>query len=1148
VFRSRRIKTFCFIPAVVLLTALVFSQSNPPSPDQPVEIKSSETAEPATAAATDNATLNLHRWGAVTLFHGLPSDRVNAIAEDSSGALWFGTDSGLVRYDGRRTQLFTGEGPTALPSARIRALRLDAGGGLWVGTEAGAVRIADGRARAVAETQGRAVTGFAESPEREITLVTGRGEILRFNSSGAADGNAIKRSSPYADPDFGRVVAQKLDPASYWQLSSEVEKNSEPRPTELTSVVFSEKSGEWWVGSQRRGALINKGTELREAMLRSPRPYFVEAVYSTPERVWVGSQAGKDGGGLWVEINGALERFPLNTGTVTAIHGGDGDVWIGTGKQGAYLLRHEQLIEHLTFENTAGGLRSNHINTIFRDHEGIVWFGTDRGVCRYDRESFRASTVGSNADSSFIRSLLVTRQGETLAGSNRGLFSLTRGADLGPWVQVAEIQERPVYALAEDDTGAVWAGTNSGLFVRRNQASGFAPANADETQNVEADPDSARDPQPAIRNRDSVRAVVNFRGQIYALVFGQGIERIETGKRVMVLGGETARRALCLAVERGEAGKPDAALWFGTTAGEVMRFDGGSAKPVTLPDGKKLFGTEDAVRAIAFAQGRVWFGTAKGLSEWDGKQLQRVIADADVYSLIATRESGAPEVTPQSSLGRLVAGSGARESAESVRKEGPAEAPEFQNQDREVIWCGTKNSGLYKLLARGKVWIRFDTEQGLSSQQVFAVAADRPADSARAAGRVWIGTSRGIVLHQPGAVVPRIEARRFVADRVYSPEFLDAQLNLPHTTTSILLEVAALGSRTFPGQFQYEFTLRDSLGRQVRTVLTPDSQFATEKLPSDSYIIWVRAVSRDLVYSAPLKVRFYIGRTPFPRTTVMLAVLLVAALGAAVYAFRQNRRIARTNAQLEETNEELRETRIRLARETEAERSRIARDLHDQTLADLRHLLVLTDQIEKSQADGNAPAPSPKSQAQNPPPTPALLRREIEAISSEIRHICEDLSPSVLENIGFLPALEWALNDAVAHLPAEEKFAYEFVCESELEDRLVLSEIERIQLYRIVQEAINNICRHAAARHVRLAVRAEAPAEKSWLETESRRDLVIEMTDDGIGFDGNPAGKTGHGILNIRSRANLIGAQVAWKGVKHGSGCQFEVRKAACVK
>src|SRR6185369_16079165 len=46
---------------------------------------------------------NLHQWGAVTLFHGLPSNHVRAIAQDDDGVLWFGTNGGLAKYDGRRT-------------------------------------------------------------------------------------------------------------------------------------------------------------------------------------------------------------------------------------------------------------------------------------------------------------------------------------------------------------------------------------------------------------------------------------------------------------------------------------------------------------------------------------------------------------------------------------------------------------------------------------------------------------------------------------------------------------------------------------------------------------------------------------------------------------------------------------------------------------------------------------------------------------------------------------------------------------------------------------------------------------------------------------------------------------------------------------
>jgi ligand-binding sensor domain-containing protein/signal transduction histidine kinase len=1105
---------------IALIAAVVFSQSSP-STSEPASIPAAETPEPA----TDNATLNLHRWGAVTLFHGLPSDRVNAIAEDASGALWFGTDNGLVRYDGRRTQLVTGEGANALPSPRIRALKLDAAGGLWIGTDGGAARLFNGQLELIAATQGRAVRGIAEAPGREITVVTERGEILHFAAAGSSDENAIKRSSPYADPDFSKVVTRKFDAASHWQLSTG-SAGSEARPTELTAIAYSEKAGEWWIGSHGRGALVNKGSDVREAMLRNPRPYFVESVFAAGHRVWIGAQAGRQGGGLWFEQDGALVQFPLGTGTVTSLHGDESDVWIGTNNQGAFLLRNEQPLEHLTFENTSGGLRSNHVNTVFRDHEGIVWFGTDRGVCRYDRDSFRAVRVSANGNSNYIRTMLVTHQGETLAGTNRGLFTLARAAEPAAWTQLGEPGEHAVYALAEDDAGAVWAGTSSGLFVRHSAGAAFVPVTGEAAalppEPAEKEFINAEPAEP--RNRNSVRAIVKFRGQIYALLFERGLERLEAGRRVPVLNDETVRRALCLAVEPGVAGNPDAAIWIGTETGEVVRFDGD--KTSALPRDKISAISGAAVRAIAFASGRAWLGTERGLFEWNAQagQLSQVIAQAEVFALLAMREPQLAEVQPQAALGRFVPGRQAALSAESAQHDGFAENAEGPPQPREVIWCGTRNAGLYKLLARDRVMMRFDTEQGLSSQQVFAVATDQQSE------RVWIGTSRGIVLHQPGLVPPRIEARRFVADRVYTPEDLNAEVGLEHTQANFLLEVAGLGSRTFPGQFQYEFTLRDRLGKPVRTLLTADSQFAVERLERGPYAIWVRAISRDLVYSEPLKVRFRIPNAPFPRTQVILAALLIVALAAAGYAFIQNRRIARANRQLEETNAELQETRLRLANETETERSRIARDLHDQTLADLRHLLVLTDQLEK----GGAALP-----------TPATLRREIESISSEIRHICEDLSPSVLENIGFLPALEWALSDAVAHLPAEEKFTWEFICEGDLEDRLVLSEIERIQLYRIVQEAINNICRHAQARQVRMTVRTEAA------DDDSRRDLIIEITDDGIGFDGSRHSATGHGILNIRSRANLIGAEVAWQNLRRNGdsgGCRFEVRKGACVK
>src|SRR5262249_60703446 len=53
---------------------------------------------------------NLHQWGAVTSFHGLPSDRTHAIAQTEFGVTWFATDVGLARYDGRRTNAINDDG------------------------------------------------------------------------------------------------------------------------------------------------------------------------------------------------------------------------------------------------------------------------------------------------------------------------------------------------------------------------------------------------------------------------------------------------------------------------------------------------------------------------------------------------------------------------------------------------------------------------------------------------------------------------------------------------------------------------------------------------------------------------------------------------------------------------------------------------------------------------------------------------------------------------------------------------------------------------------------------------------------------------------------------------------------------------------
>src|ERR1043165_9077199 len=127
------------ILTLVLLIIACFggrSISSTQTADSQTVATPSHSASPSPSPSPTPIT-GLHQWGAVTLFHGLPSDRIRAIAQTPDGTMWFGTETGLARFDGRRTQTIN---DLALPTGRILALQTDEVGALWIGTEAGAVR------------------------------------------------------------------------------------------------------------------------------------------------------------------------------------------------------------------------------------------------------------------------------------------------------------------------------------------------------------------------------------------------------------------------------------------------------------------------------------------------------------------------------------------------------------------------------------------------------------------------------------------------------------------------------------------------------------------------------------------------------------------------------------------------------------------------------------------------------------------------------------------------------------------------------------------------------------------------------------------------------------------------------------------------
>jgi signal transduction histidine kinase/ligand-binding sensor domain-containing protein len=965
----------------------------------------------------------------------LASDRVYAIAQGVEGAMWFGTEAGLAKFDGRRTQTVTSSN---LPAGRVLALQTDQGGTLWIGTEAGAARLISGRFEVIPEISGQTVNSIITPEPGRVLMATEQGHV--FECKSGPDGSVKTRP----------LLMQPLQSTD----------SEQPGPLALTSLII--KDNKLFAGSLGRGVLAIEDSNAREVETRPAQPFIRALELDADGKIWLGARVKKDEAGLFTSTDfSSLARNETKTGPVTVIKTIGQDVWSATDGHGVLVVPRGKKLQRLTFEGTAGGLRSDHVFAIFQDREEVIWFGTDRGVCRYDPNSAKVETLGDNAGSNFIRSFYQTSEGQLLAGTNRGLF--VYDSSDSEWNSVGSLARNIIYSAGEDNSNRLLVGSASGFFVGPKVVRGLS-IESQSFNRIEASAGTAD-------GIGSIRAIATFRGASYIASYGRGVERFENNRVTNLWKSDStiSREVISLFPDG------DRRLLIGTASDGVLVFDG---EQITAdPAFAKLKGS--TVRSMQRTpDNTLWFATNRGV----------YLCKPDGDCLLA-----APGVEA-----RYLSG-------------------EHSGKKNE-LWCATTGNGLLKIRQDdqiGPVVSQLDAEQGLPSQNVFAVRSELRADGKES---VLIGTSRGVVRYQPGTTPPTLYATRVISKRVHSPAELTGGLSLEYPQNSLLFEVAAISSRTFPEQFQYAFTLLDARGNVINQKLARDPQFTIEGLAPGKYRVTARVFSKDLVASEALSFELSIARAPFPWTSTALAILLALALLALLWAVLERRRIARTSAALVEANRELAGARLNLANEAERERRRIARDLHDQTLADLRHLMLLGDQLTAGDGGGKQP-------------DPAVLRTEIESISQEVRRICEDLSPSVLQNVGFAAALEFALSHAIQDAPADRRFEYEFICDEALEEHAQLPANVQMQIYRIVQEAVSNIWRHAGATWVKMNVKAAPGGE-----------FVLQLEDNGKNFDPDQQNNlTGRGLANMRARASLIDAEISWEKLASG-GTVFTLR------
>ena len=252
---------------------------------------------------------------------------------------------------------------------------------------------------------------------------------------------------------------------------------------------------------------------------------------------------------------------------------------------------------------------------------------------------------------------------------------------------------------------------------------------------------------------------------------------------------------------------------------------------------------------------------------------------------------------------------------------------------------------------------------------------------------------------------------------------------------------------------------------------------------------------------------------PFVQLLTILSIsILISAFILAIY-LRNKRKI---NLLTEKYKQEQLGTKT-ITQVQENERTRISRDLHDTITQDIRAELLLVHKLQRSTALSDYDS--------------SLLQR-IRKIGEgnllNIRSIIRNLTPPEIENADFISLLTEFASNTQEKSGMEIKFYAE---NSPLFKKL--KSLEKLHIFRIIQEAVNNAIKHSGASEIGIFAR------ENFDEENKSMGLVFLISDDGKGMDTNQnkekssenllENSTHLGIMGMKSRAGILGAELTIK-------------------
>jgi diguanylate cyclase (GGDEF)-like protein len=563
---------------------------------------------------------------------GLSQQAVLAIAQDSTGFMWFGTEDGLDRFDGYSFQHLrqAHAGSRGLTDVFVTDVQFDRSGRLWVATDGGAVVWRD-----PLETEFHSIlTGATEQSTHGLEYV----RVIRFDHDGRLWIGTREGGVALFDPKDGRLVRLRHQAAETGSLGDD-----------SVFALLEDQHGAIWVGTQTGlDRLDLESGKFKHIALDPGHAVRVRALLEDRGKLWIGTDTG-----LWqlnpassaqsVFRHDAADARSLPADQVSALYIDSGErLWIGTADGLALFDRNSATFDNYRKDTAdASSLPDNHILALHGDQTGLLWVGTRfGGVARWNprtwsfgqhgagaEEGMASKTINGFTEDALGRLWIATFGGGitivpprpgTAAGDPHAARSITLRQNSAA---VGGLSDDRVMALLTDHEGVVWAGTMEGGLDK------IVPR----TLAVTVFSHDASDPG-SLGASGVMSLLEDSAGRLWVGTYGGGLSRLDraTGRFQRYVPDPanpeslSAERVTALAEDRTRR------LWVGTQGGGLNVLDPVSGRFFNLQHdarNPRSLGGTTVYSIYVDPKGTVWVGTRGG-------GLDRVVGSALVPEAI----------------------------------------------------------------------------------------------------------------------------------------------------------------------------------------------------------------------------------------------------------------------------------------------------------------------------------------------------------------------------------------------------------------------------------------------------------------------------------------------------------------------------------